>query len=134
MYTHDRVDGKECLVSHYVMAIKWMRKVYKGVVPLVIAHGLQVVALTIQQEMEHELADVQMLYLLGGITVTSITRLDKTRNEYMKGNAQVGRFGDKVRESKLLRLFSESELQKLFRVSRPLRTFRESRLRRLFRE
>ena len=30
-----------------------------------------------------------------------VTRLDKIRNEYMSGAAQVGRFGEKPREARL---------------------------------
>ena len=34
-----------------------------------------------------------------------LTRMDKIRNEYIRGIAQVGRFGEKTREARLLRWY-----------------------------
>ena len=51
-------------------------------------YGLETVTLTKRQEAEMEVA-------LG------VTRMDKIRNEYIRGTAQVGRFGEKTRESRL---------------------------------
>ena len=59
-------------------------------------YGLETVALTKRQEAEMDVAELKMLrYSLG------VTRMDKIRNEYIRGTAQVGRFGEKTREAKL---------------------------------
>ena len=57
---------------------------------------LETVALTKRQESEMEVADLKMLrFSLGAI------RLDMVRNEYIRGSAQVGRFGENTREGRL---------------------------------
>ena len=43
-----------------------------------------------------EVAELKMLRFPLGVT-----RMDKTRNEYIRGTAQVGRFGEKTREVRL---------------------------------
>ena len=48
-------------------------------------------ALTKRHEAEMEVADLKMLRFSLGVT-----RLDKIRNEYFRGTAQVGRFGEKT--------------------------------------
>ena len=59
-------------------------------------YGLETVALTKRQEAELEMAELKMLrFSLGA------TRIDKIRNEYIRATAQVGRFGEKVREARL---------------------------------
>ena len=47
-------------------------------------YGLETVALTKRQEAEMEVAELKML-----------PRMNKIRNEYIRGTAQVGRFGEK---------------------------------------
>ena len=42
-----------------------------------------------------EVAELKMLRFSLGVT-----RMDKIRNEYIKGTAQVGRFGEKTREAR----------------------------------
>ena len=57
-------------------------------------YGLEMVALTKRQEME--VAELKMLRFSLGVT-----RMDKIRNEYIRGTAQLGRFGEKTREARL---------------------------------
>ena len=69
-------------------------KVYKVAVKPAMLYGLETVALTKRQEME--VAELKMLRFSLGVT-----RMDKIRNEYIRGTAQVGKFGDKTREARL---------------------------------
>ena len=57
---------------------------------------LETVALTKRQEAEMEVAELKMLRFSLGVT-----RMDKIRNEYIRGTAQVGKFGEKTREARL---------------------------------
>ncbi|KAK3524132.1 hypothetical protein QTP70_018031, partial [Hemibagrus guttatus] len=50
----------------------------------------------LRQESELEVAELKMLRFSLGVT-----RLDRIRNEYIRGTAHVGRLGDKVREARL---------------------------------
>ena len=59
-------------------------------------YGLETVALTKRQETELEVAELKMLSFSLGVT-----RMDKIRNEYIRGTAQVGRFGETEREARL---------------------------------
>ena len=59
-------------------------------------YGLETVALTKRQEAEMEVAELKMLRLSLGVT-----RMDKIRNEYTRGTAQVGKFGEKTPEARL---------------------------------
>ncbi|KAK3556309.1 hypothetical protein QTP70_007129 [Hemibagrus guttatus] len=54
------------------------------------------VSLRKRQESELEVAELKMLRFSLGVT-----RLDRIRNEYIRGTAHVGRLGDKVRETRL---------------------------------
>ena len=54
--------------------------------------GLETVALTKRQETEMEVPELMML-----LFSLEVTRIDKIRNEYIRGTAQVGRFGEKTR-------------------------------------
>ncbi|MCJ8740102.1 hypothetical protein PDJAM_G00054950 [Pangasius djambal] len=71
-------------------------KVYKTVVRAAMLYGLETVALRKRQESELEVAELKMLRFSLGVT-----RLDRIRNEYIRGTAHVGRLGDKVREARL---------------------------------
>ena len=71
-------------------------KVYKVAVRPAMLYGLETVALTKRQEAEMEVAELKMLRFSLGVT-----RMDKTRNEYIRGTAQVGKFGEKTREARL---------------------------------
>ena len=65
-------------------------KVYRVAVRPAMLYGLGTVALTKRQEAEMEVAELKMLRFSLGVT-----RMDKIRNEYIRGTAQVGRFGEK---------------------------------------
>ncbi|KAK3550711.1 hypothetical protein QTP70_003966 [Hemibagrus guttatus] len=71
-------------------------KVYRTVVRPVMLYGLETVSLRKRQESELEVAELKMLRFSLGVT-----RLDRIRNEYIRGTAYVGRLGDKVRETRL---------------------------------
>ncbi|MCJ8735267.1 hypothetical protein PDJAM_G00244980 [Pangasius djambal] len=71
-------------------------KVYKTVVRPAMLYGLETVSLRKRQESELEVAELKMLRVSLGVT-----RLDRVRNEYIRGTAHVGRLGDKVREARL---------------------------------
>ena len=71
-------------------------KVYKVAVRPAMLHWLERVASTKRQEAQMEVAELKMLrFALGA------TRMDKIRNEYIRGTAQVGRYGEKTREASL---------------------------------
>ncbi|KAK3507291.1 hypothetical protein QTP70_013548 [Hemibagrus guttatus] len=71
-------------------------KVYRTVVRPAMLYGLETVSLRKTQESELEVAELKMLRFSLGVT-----RLDRIRNEYIRGTAHVGRLGDKVREARL---------------------------------
>ncbi|KAK3514261.1 hypothetical protein QTP70_012099 [Hemibagrus guttatus] len=71
-------------------------KVYRTVVRPAMLYGLETVSLRKRQESELEVAELKMLSFSLGVT-----RLDRIRNEYIRGTAHVGRLGDKVREARL---------------------------------
>ena len=58
--------------------------------------GLETAALTERQHAEMEVAELKMLRFSPVVTI-----MDKIRNEYIRGTAQVGRFGEKTREPRL---------------------------------
>ena len=71
-------------------------KVYKGVVRPAMLYGLETVALTSRQVAELEVAEMKMLRFSLGVT-----RMDKIKNEYIRGSAHVEQLGQKVREARL---------------------------------
>ncbi|KAK3561400.1 hypothetical protein QTP86_000596 [Hemibagrus guttatus] len=71
-------------------------KVYRTVVRPAMLYGLATVSLRKRQESELEVAELKMLRFSLGVT-----RLDRIRNEYIRGTAHVGRLVDKVREARL---------------------------------
>ena len=71
-------------------------KVYRVAVRPAMLYGLETVALMKRQEAEMEVAELKMLRFSLGVT-----RMDKIRNEYIRGTAQVGLFGEKTRETRL---------------------------------
>ncbi|KAK3535468.1 hypothetical protein QTP70_016891 [Hemibagrus guttatus] len=71
-------------------------KVHKTVVRPAMLYGLETVSLRKRQESELEVAELKMLRFSLGVT-----RLDRIRNEYIRGTAHVGRLGVKVRETRL---------------------------------
>ena len=73
-------------------------KVYKVAVRPAMLYGLETVALTKRQEAEMEVTELKILRFSLGVT-----RMDKIRNEYIRGTSQVGKFGEKTREASLRR-------------------------------
>ncbi|KAK3565044.1 hypothetical protein QTP86_032471, partial [Hemibagrus guttatus] len=71
-------------------------KVYRTVVRPAMLYGLETVSPRKRQESELEESELKMLRFSLGVT-----RLDRIRNEYIRGTAHVGRLGDKVRETRL---------------------------------
>ncbi|MCJ8741831.1 hypothetical protein PDJAM_G00075300 [Pangasius djambal] len=71
-------------------------KVYRTVVRPAMLYGLETMSLRKRQESELEVAELKMLSFSLGVT-----RLDRIRNEYIRGTAHVGCLGDKVREARL---------------------------------
>ncbi|KAK3512599.1 hypothetical protein QTP70_017201 [Hemibagrus guttatus] len=71
-------------------------KVYSTVVRPAMLYGLETVSLRKRQESELEVAELKMLRFS-----LEVTRLDRIRNEYIRGTAHVGRLRDKVREAGL---------------------------------
>ena len=59
-------------------------------------YGLEAVALTKNQEAELEVAEMKMLRFALGTT-----RVDKIRNQYIRGTSHVERMGSKIREARL---------------------------------
>ncbi|KAK3524991.1 hypothetical protein QTP86_012202 [Hemibagrus guttatus] len=84
-------------------------KVYRTVVRPAMLYGLETVSLRKRQESELEVAELKMLRFSLGVT-----RLDRIRNEYIRGTAHVGRLGDKVREARL-RWFGHVQRRKTYR-------------------
>ncbi|KAI5623886.1 hypothetical protein C0J50_16567 [Silurus asotus] len=78
------------------VSAKLKGKVYRTVVRPAMLYGLETVALSKRQEVELEVAELKMLRFSLGVT-----RMDKIRNEFIRGTAHVGCFGDKVREARL---------------------------------
>ncbi|MCJ8745636.1 hypothetical protein PDJAM_G00132350 [Pangasius djambal] len=76
-------------------------KVYKTVVRPAMLYGLETVALRKRQESELEESELEVAELKMLRFSLGVTRLDRIRNEYIRGTAHVGRLGDKVREARL---------------------------------
>ena len=72
-------------------------KVYKVAVRPAMLYGLDTVVLTKRQEAYMGVAMLKMLRFSLGVTI-----MDKIRNEYIRGTAQVGKFGEKTREARLI--------------------------------
>ncbi|KAK3516038.1 hypothetical protein QTP70_002514 [Hemibagrus guttatus] len=87
-------------------------KVYRTVVRPAMLYGLETVSLRKRQESELEVAELKMLRFSLGVT-----RLDRIRNEYIRGTAHVGRLGDKVREDRL-RWFGHVQMRETYRPRR----------------
>ncbi|KAK3543159.1 hypothetical protein QTP70_011954 [Hemibagrus guttatus] len=78
------------------ISVRIKGKVYRTVVRPAMLYGLETVSLRKRQESELEVAELKMLRFS-----LEVTRLDRIRNEYIRGTAHVGRLGDKVREARL---------------------------------
>ena len=83
------MDGEECQ--------EWTATgEYQVLVRPAMLYRLETVALTKRQEAEMGVAELKMLRFSLGVT-----RMDKIRNEYIRGTAQVRRFGEKTRKTRL---------------------------------
>ena len=71
-------------------------KVYRVAVRPAMLYGMETVALTKRQEAEMGVAELKMLRFS-----LEVTRMEKIRNEYIRGTERVGRFGEKTREARL---------------------------------
>ena len=71
-------------------------KIYKTVIRPAMLYGLETVALTQRQEAELEVAEMKMLRFSMGVT-----RLEKVRNNKIREDTHVVRFGEKVKEARL---------------------------------
>ena len=78
------------------LSAKMKGKLYKMLVRPAMMYGLETVAVTKRQESELEVAEMKMLRFSLGVT-----RLDKIKNEVIRGTAHVRQFRDKLRESRL---------------------------------
>ncbi|KAF7686902.1 hypothetical protein C0J45_22503, partial [Silurus meridionalis] len=105
-------------------------KVYRTVVRPAMLYGLETVALSKRQEVEQEVAVLKMLRFSLGVT-----RMDRIKNEFIRGTAHVGRFGDKVREVRLFGYVQRRDMRyisrRMLRMETPGRRQR-GRLRRRF--
>ncbi|KAI5085808.1 hypothetical protein C0J45_1025, partial [Silurus meridionalis] len=88
-----RVTGVICKSR---VSARMKGNVYRTVVRPAMLYGLETVALSKRQETELEVAELKMLRFSLGVT-----KMDKIRNEFIRGTAHVGFFGDKVREVRL---------------------------------
>ncbi|KAK3548418.1 hypothetical protein QTP70_012839 [Hemibagrus guttatus] len=79
-------------------------KVYRTVVRAAMLYGLETVSLRKRQESELEVAELKTLRFSLGVT-----RLDRIRNEYIRGTAHVGRLGDKVMGGQIKMVWTCSE-------------------------
>ncbi|KAK3543565.1 hypothetical protein QTP70_023903 [Hemibagrus guttatus] len=89
----DKVSGVLC---DRKISARIKGKVYRTVVRPAMLYGLETVSLRKRQESELEVAELKMLKFS-----LRVTRLDRIRNEFIRGTAHVGRLGDKVREARL---------------------------------
>ncbi|KAI5617633.1 hypothetical protein C0J50_22801 [Silurus asotus] len=94
------------------VSVRVKGKVYRTVVRPAMLYGLETVALSKRQEVELEVAELKMLRFSLGVT-----RMDRFRNEFIRGTAHVGRFGDKVREARL-RWFGHVQRRNMGYISR----------------
>jgi len=71
-------------------------RIYKTVVRPALMYGLETVALTKKQEAELEVAEMKMLRFALGVT-----KLDRIRNDLIRGTSKVSCLGVKMREARL---------------------------------
>ena len=69
-------------------------KMYQSVVRPAMFYGMETVAMTKRQVGKMEVAELKMIrWALG------VTRIDKIRNEYVRGTAKIAELGDKLRNA-----------------------------------
>ena len=78
------------------LSAKVKGKMYKSVVRPTMLYGMETVAVMERQMGKLEVAELKMVrWALG------VTRKDKIRNEYVRGNAKIAKLGDKLRNARL---------------------------------
>ncbi|KAF7688951.1 hypothetical protein HF521_013758, partial [Silurus meridionalis] len=75
-------------------------------------YGLETVALSKRQEVELEVAELKILRCSLGVA-----KMNRIRNEFIRGTVHEGRFGDKVREVRL-RWFGHVQRRDMGYISR----------------
>ena len=81
-----------------IVSLRVKRKVYKTVVRPAMMDGADTWAVNKAQEKKLDVAEMRMLRWMSGIT-----KLDKIRNERIRGTTKVGEISKKVQESRLKR-------------------------------
>ena len=92
------MDEERCwgLLCDRKVSAKVKGKVYETAVRPAMMYRLEIVAVTKRHEAELVVAELKMLRFAMGVT-----RLDKIRNEYIRGMAHIDWFGCRLRESRL---------------------------------
>ena len=88
-----RISGVMCDKR---LSAKVKGKIFKTIVRPAMMYGLETVPLAKRQVAEMEVAQLKMLRMSFGVT-----RMDRIKNDYIRGTAHVGRFEDKMREARL---------------------------------
>ena len=78
------------------LSAKVKGKMYKSVVRPTMLYGMKTVIVTKRQVGKMEVAELQMVRLVLGVT-----RKDKIRNEYVRGTATIANPGDKLWNARL---------------------------------
>ncbi|KAI5615084.1 hypothetical protein C0J50_3309, partial [Silurus asotus] len=95
------------------VSVRVKGKVYRTVVRPEMLYGLETVVLSKRQEVELEVAELEILRFSLGVTT-----MDRIINEFIRGTAHVGRrFGDKVMEVRL-RCFGHVQRRNMGYISR----------------
>ncbi|KAI5106867.1 hypothetical protein C0J45_2505, partial [Silurus meridionalis] len=79
------------------VSVRVKGKVYRTVVRPEMLYELETVTLSKRQEVELEVAELKQFFMFS----LGVTTMDRIRNEFIRGTAHVGCFGDKVREARL---------------------------------
>ena len=90
-------NGWRKMLGDRKVSAKVKGKVYETAVRPAMMYGLETVAVTKRHEAELEVAELKMLKFAMGVT-----RLEKIRNEYIRGTAHIDWFRCKLRELRLV--------------------------------
>ena len=96
MFNSAQPSALRCAFCRIYYLIPSYPVLYKTEVRPAMLYGLEAVPLIKKQEAELAVAELKMLRFSLGVT-----RMDKIKNEFIRGTAQVRRIGDKVRETRL---------------------------------
>ena len=84
------------VLCHWKLSARVKDKMYKSVVKPAMLYGMKTMAVTERQVGKMEVAELKMVrWALG------VTRMDKIRNEYVRGTAKMAKLGDKLRNARL---------------------------------